>query len=55
MSSAAAMFVMFGVLAVVLLVLFTTLWLKDRNRSLEEAQDAERTQDDPAHAPHGGG
>ena len=37
------------VLAVVLVALFSVAWLKDRDRSAEEAHDAERLDADPQH------
>ena len=49
MSSAAAMTVVVIVLAAVLLALFSVVWLKDRDRSVEEAHDAERLETDPQH------
>ncbi len=51
MSSVAAMFVIVGVLALVLLALFTGLWLKDRDRSQEEALDPERMDTQPERQP----
>ena len=49
MSSAAAMTVVVIVLAVALIALFSVVWLKDRDRSVEEAHDAERLETDPQH------
>ena len=49
MSSAAAMSVVVIVLAVVLVALFSVVWLKDRDRSVEEAHDTDRLDADPQH------
>lgn len=49
MSSAAAMTIVVIVLAVALVALFSVVWLKDRDRSQEEAHDAERLKADPQH------
>ena len=46
MSSVAMMLVLFGILALVLLGFFASFWLKDRNRSHEEAHDTARLDTD---------
>jgi hypothetical protein len=55
MGSATAMAVLVGILAVILVGAFLIVWMRDKNRSQEVAEDPERLDTDPTRPNHSSG